>query len=645
MVFTGRVTLPGGEPATGARVRGFRSEFKEGAMVNILEEETIVDADGRYRLASKGAGSNYILSATRDGSARVDYFLLIMTGNAISRDFILPPTVPLAGCVVDEEGKPVSGVRVSFWRDVPTHTSFGTSQKITRSEAVTGEDGRFRMEDIPEGRGSIAVSSPKHLTLTKEVNAPNEDLRLNVQSGNLVIDGGVFDKETGEAIPGAAVSLVMAADRSHPLLSRASLKITADKLGRFRFEPHRRGEFYLKAKKNGYTYHSTYSERGSTNAFEGDETHKQIDIRLEKAGRRAIRGTVTEKGTGRPLEGVQVGGSRVTDITGPDGTYLLPDVPQRVGLFAKKEGYCYYELLPPMNFGDDEQEKIIDIELSRLIALSGRVTLPDGSPAPSARVAFSLYEDPHFHGNKDSRVDPEGKFRFQVKGGSSYRIYSDAKGFSPVVSPRIDVALEPVTDILLELEEPASLEGLVLDADGCALEKSTVYVWSAVFDPFDSPVEPGWKNWKTLSDEKGRFRISGISAGDLYVAAETEGIGRIGLLRIQLEPGEARTGILFQIPGTKFIAGRIMDTDGKPVQGVDVTTNVSHYSRSGPEGHYSVEGLKEGTYELRLSIPQSLREIYEIPDISKRAETGREDVDFTLRRRSIKDQTSNPNNR
>jgi len=91
----------------------------------------------------------------------------------------------------------------------------------------------------------------------------------------------------------------------------------------------------------------------------------------------------------------------------------------------------------------------------------------------------------------------------------------------------VDLPTEPPPVIRVELEPGASLEGIVVDADGAAIESARIAVWpqQAVPPPPERRKLHDPRNPVAISDELGRFRIRGLRHGTTYrVVAGRQGL-------------------------------------------------------------------------------------------------------------------------
>src|SRR5262249_28573159 len=123
-------------------------------------------------------------------------------------------------------------------------------------------------------------------------------------------------------------------------------------------------------------------------------------------------------------------------------------------------------------------------------------------------------------------------------------------------------------------------------------------------------------------DGQGRFAMQGIVPGKYEFNAQHAGFidasygarrpGRQGLT-LSLEAGQRVTAVVFRMTAQAVITGRIVDSDGDPVQGVSIPPLQYRYTRGKRElsplrfattddlGEYRLFGLAPGRYFLQAS--------------------------------------------
>lgn len=112
-----------------------------------------------------------------------------------------------------------------------------------------------------------------------------------------------------------------------------------------------------------------------------------------------------------------------------------------------------------------------------------------------------------------------------------------------------------------------------------------------------------------FTDGEGRFRIEGLVAGRYVLRARKRGYleareGGEAALRVTVEAGKARDGLVCRLRPYGVISGRVFDEYGEPAEGAEVSACVPRRGdvrcRSGAEandrGEYRITGLAPGSY-------------------------------------------------
>jgi RNA polymerase sigma factor (sigma-70 family) len=252
----GRVVGPDGKPIAGAKVFVAPRDTRP-APGGRLETAAVADADGRFRVTLNRKNQSYVVAAA--SGLGVDW-TNAQEWKAVPEEVVLRLTkdVPITGRVVNTEGKPVPGVRVSpsdiyvpkdgdldayvagwkrSWRDIvgtPDKRLYVPLDRL-QPAVTTDRDGRFTVTGCGAERvvhlrftgAGIATDTPYVLTRPgldpKAANAAAQasmpaEFRISGQPPQLfgpaveyvaapgkVVAGWVTDTDTGKPIPGARV--------------------------------------------------------------------------------------------------------------------------------------------------------------------------------------------------------------------------------------------------------------------------------------------------------------------------------------------------------------------------------------------------------------------------------------------------------
>ncbi|MHC4715724.1 MAG: ankyrin repeat domain-containing protein, partial [Planctomycetota bacterium] len=222
---TGQVVDASGNPVAGAVVRAYEPHQDETGRTTdvVLADKTTTKADGSFRLTWKpGRTAHYwpILIARKPGMALGwrdwDYRKMADLHVTIA---LLKPT-KLAGVVVDEQGRPVSGavVRAELKRPDKDDT-FGTwvprRRPLEWLTAETDESGRFSFHEVPvgvgaeffvtaPGRAKLSTRSLRPASFKPQFAAGRTDIRITLPL-EAIIAGTVVDKAAGTGVAGVRV--------------------------------------------------------------------------------------------------------------------------------------------------------------------------------------------------------------------------------------------------------------------------------------------------------------------------------------------------------------------------------------------------------------------------------------------------------
>jgi hypothetical protein len=231
-----------------------------------------------------------------------------------------------------------------------------------------------------------------------------------------------------------------------------------------------------------------------------------------------------------------------------------------------------------------------------LASLSGTVVDEKDRPVEGATVV--LLPERYGQDPVTALSDPKGAFAIALSREGPLRIEAYAPGFAPFRSRDVDPA-KPLAIVLQKAEE--SIAGVVRDGttldpvEGAMVETRVVGAWLRE--------TPRLGVIEAVSDERGAFRLEGLSKTSFAVTASAPGYGTAN--RASVSPGEAVELYLF--PGSG-IYGRLLDGEGKPVEDALVAAEPEdprgdwHPTRStqqsDPEGRFALLGLQPGRYRL-----------------------------------------------
>lgn len=315
---------------------------------------------------------------------------------------------------------------------------------------------------------------------------------------------------------------------------------------------------------------------------------------------------------GKPLRNVRVWPASVDEqglakgpraVTGPDGRFEIPEriLDPEVELSVCLDGYVPERVRPAWLDGP--------VVLRPASRITGKVTDPAGRPVAGARVQerFQLTQrkpvrttfDPC---RKDGGVavsGPDGRFTLEGLEPGDYILSAHAPGWLRATSPAVHVppagtAEAPAT----ALQAGAVVYGRVLDAQGKPAAGIKVY------ESGRSVYETGPAT--TVTDEEGRYRLTGVLPGRIRISAYDEDLGSGDFtpsvlpgensLDLELTPrSDAYKAAARAKSPTVEVRGRVTGPHGEPVVSAAVWTH-----RLGDVPSRAGYTREDGTFSLRL---------------------------------------------
>lgn len=182
--------VAGGRPVAGAIVRW-------GMIVGsdpVPEVKT--DVEGRFTLAAMPDATNVLSVFAKGFQPR---FPLVDGKGDQTMEIELKPGATIRGRIVDDEGKPIAGARVVPLVDHP-QSEWGTFRPFWQNfvylyglECVTGDDGTFTLEGMPEGVKADIIAEGLSDVSRRELSPTDPTKNVIALSGEGAIRGRVVD--------------------------------------------------------------------------------------------------------------------------------------------------------------------------------------------------------------------------------------------------------------------------------------------------------------------------------------------------------------------------------------------------------------------------------------------------------------------
>ena len=487
-------------------------------------------------------------------------------------------------------GKPVKDAEVALEGIYPTD---GWGQ------ARVDSNGNYRLKNIAPGMYSLYLAhGPKGWTaLAKEFvtvaegqTVSNVDLTL-IQSG--FITGRVTDQETDEPIANYPIRLNDAARPEDSQLM--DHRTTTDETGTYRFD----------AAPGRVLVHTNppvgYQSFGRTEALNIGQIQRRVeviegetvvvDFQFSRGGK--LVGRVFTK-AGEPVAGASI--TNVLDWrteygrSDESGGFAIGGLRpgQRLGLKAEHGGLGLRGTVEivvrpwlPVEIRMKPYERV---------KVSGRVIDPEGKPMRLVDVLL-MHWGPKGHsayGTIVAVTDDDGWFReIELIVGDEYEIHVEAEGYRETETGQFTATAEmtQIADlVLLPAGGQFFIEGRVTDTSGEPVRTARL------------GISQGGQHWSRYTDENGNYRFEDLSMAvvlTLYIhhPGYTEHEFNI------LKTNQRHDLVLVKADG--YLAGKVVDTDGKPiVEQMQVTIS----AKEDPSGYrYYPSALTnlQGEFELK----------------------------------------------
>ncbi|HXM79060.1 MAG TPA: carboxypeptidase regulatory-like domain-containing protein, partial [Thermoanaerobaculia bacterium] len=397
---------------------------------------------GRFKLsAQSGSGKSPSKDVILADNQRLDGVLIGMN----------PAGALVRGTISGLPAGNLGGVRV-----------FANSPDFSDS-TQTDDSGNFTLKDVPAGliRFTATTNFLSGRSATKSLDVPDGSGELPVE---IAFEGvsRLAGRVTRGDRPLSGLFVTANADPPQPSGGRANAQTDDD--GRYALEGLKDGTYQLLVNGQGVSYRKTVAVSGDTTA----------DVPIPAA---TITGTVTEEGSGDPIEGatIQADTGKETQTfamksatTDSSGRYEIDGVDTgRYQVTARKAGYRLKT--QTADVGSDPAQA--NFTLAKGAGISIRVA--DGLTGMPLHgvTALAFGGDGGVAFNGTVTLDSTGKGEISSLGPGRYSIYLFSDGYAPrglaavdAPSPGVSVSMTPGGRV--EAHSDAVVAGRVLDASG-----------------------------------------------------------------------------------------------------------------------------------------------------------------------------------
>ncbi len=598
-ILQGRVLGPDGKPVAHAIVRILPDPVPASAATSPPRRFETAE-DGSF-LVKELAGSAFTVRIGAKGLAPVTR-KRVVPGAPI--EVKLDKGLTLAGFVREVTTRqPVAGATVRAW-DAQA-AAFGDD---AASLATSGADGRFVVADLPPGSVDVEAKAPAHISAT----AANVTLPRTAGPLELLIDSRAaltvrLLGPGGKAVTGLSSEVRLETEGS-----------PAIPVGRDQVVEGDGGRFTLRGLAPGIT-------RVRLTPADADEIVRE-HVKLE-------RGVVTDLGTIAVREGAAISGRVIDGTKAPvvgaqvvvtwkdqagtkskqartdkDGRYAIPGARAFPvdRLVVRARGFATFRRSGKVS-ADGVEDAVLDRpgSIAGSVASAGRGTLP----------AFHVTVRPELAGSDDVEapteadrpaprvaIDPSGSFRVDDLDPGTYTIEIAADGGGRATKSGVEVATEQVADAgTLTLAAAGALRGYVRDARnqgpvaGAAIRLLAPTASGAGIDPAASEIG------RAVSGSDGSFAVEGVHAGS-YLAIAEHPVFAPARLSVSLQADQDWPDVIISMVRGGSLTGIVLDPQRQPAGEAQIAVSSpggdTRTVATGPDGHYFVENLAPGTYQV-----------------------------------------------
>ena len=630
----GQVAGADGKPIKDATVRVVESKQKMGgAGIGGKAKPVVVKTgdDGSF-VATELKGPMFAVRVEHPGLAPSVSWQVVP---GASLNIQLRPAAFASGRVFDAETrKPVAGASVLLWDRDASPFGYDAGRR-----AVTGEDGRFRIGDLPPGVAYAEVTSPAHAMgridqiIIRESSAAAEAVEPKEPSVYLRPGGRVGGRvigADGKGIEGAIVSVRPVSYDDGIDYTSNPRPATTNAEGRFTIEgfPAEASKRKLAVSKEGFA-----GVESAPLIVEAGSSRLDLELRLETGATLKFRLVDPEDlpvaDTGLRLEPPQrtrgdrgvwldAGSEDKRFEKGPNGTFTLKAL--EAGMFKLTivpEGYEDIDR-DEVRLRNGETTDLGTLRLRAGRAISGAITDTSGQPIAKATVTARWMEDSGERWRlKTATTDDKGAYKLGGLSSAPLRsLGAKAKGYAN--KERTGGATPGDTGVDFVLEKAGTIVGKVLLADGTPPAAFSVQAHGEAKEDTRSGRSRVYPE-ETSIDPSGSFTLEGMGAGSVTLEVTSKGKVPARKSGIKVVSGQTvDAGTLTLVDG-RTLRGRVLAaSDSSPVVGATVGASLGQGTRamlfavpgstggaaSGGDGSFEITGLESRRYTLSVNHPE-----------------------------------------
>jgi protocatechuate 3,4-dioxygenase beta subunit len=624
----GSETVPEAAAVLKGIVRGADDAPLPGATVRILArpdsdrprgskkrggEIVVVESDEKGRFEATGlSGEEFTVRVEAAGHAPFQESKIPAGASLTLR---LEPPQTVSGRVVGiGDGEPLPGITVRICRT--TALRFGPD---SCPSGKTGNEGRFTVTDLPEGRLRLTAVSERHALETRDVVTPAGDERLEIAlspGGRL---SGMVVGPDGEPVEGVWIYAIRTDERQLRLDARTAGRQNAqtDETGWFEIEGlPAPGRYRFDVRMEGYA-----ATREGPLALEPGDDRSDLVFRLTRGAAFEVRLIDTDE---RPVAGLEVQLDRGETPGESDPFRSTRRAVSREQIRAEDDGRFVVEHLDPGTatiylWPTDAKEIVREsvrlrdggsVDLGVIVvrpglSIAGVVTDADGEPIEGATVNAGWRLDERRNRHARATADVEGRFRLSGLGDDSVNLQVAAPGFVPVEERDVEPGVDGLEFVL---ERPGRIFGRVVLESGTGVMGRVRGIPAADGSPFGLGRSHAAKQSQT--DPNGYFEMT-ARAGEYVVEATAPGMKPSRVVDVEVVASEGTDVGTIVLRRGITLRGRVLRADDEtPVVGAAVRvtlpgpfgmmaagigSSAPETVMSGSDGSFRVAGLEAGS--------------------------------------------------
>ena len=605
-VVTGHVWDQNKQPVGGARVtiQGARNEFP-----------VFSDGEGKFRIDAVGPSNRVIAEAFGPNATRGrSEPFIVRAGQTVENiDVKLGACGRVQGSVRSPDGKPFAGGMVRF---VPgkldERNPWGFQQFQSAERYPVSEDGRFEMDNVPEGNVTVRADAEGFLPAWKN----DVQVRSNQSTGGVelilksALDiSGRVEAQSGGTVAGAQIFAQYTGKEGERrwwggYVTGLSGEPSAqtDNNGNFTLKGLQEGNYTIWANAPGFAS----GTRVNTKTGAGD-----VLIRL--APGKKISGKVLDESQngvgGIPVNAVKTDQGQQQDwwwggagqvYTAPDGTFEMSDLAE--GTYDLTVS-AMWQWGREVNVEDTKLQGItagrddVKITVKTGSVIEGTLTDKDGKPVRVAWITAQFESGQNQGGDWSSQrwaqARPDGTFRVVGLKAGPYTIWAYGD-FKAVQQKGVSAGTK---DCKIQVEPGFAIWGRIVDVQGLALagqcnfqvRKAATENWT-----WTNVVQPGDGNFVVLGLDQGGYDLQIQAQGYAPVVVQNVTAGQRDL-NVVLQMGMEMAGTVLDAAGNAIANAQVQASQlvaaagAAPAQG---------WAQTDASGGFKVVGLAPGEYRL-----------------------------------------------